>query len=99
MPGRSKKSVSPKEESVPGRVFERPDGFYWESKETKELRGPFATRAEADADLLAGGGADGEFDPESETRAARRKTTSRTSKITEASNPAAGFRRCTGGGG
>jgi hypothetical protein len=30
-------------------------------------RGPFATRAEADADLLAGGGADGEFDPESET--------------------------------
>jgi hypothetical protein len=67
MPGRSKKSVSPKEESVAGRVFERPDGFYWESKETKELRGPFATRAEADADLLAGGGADGEFDPESET--------------------------------
>jgi hypothetical protein len=67
MPGRSSKTVSPKEESLPGRVLERPDGFYWESKETKELRGPFATRAEADADLLAGGGADGEFDPESET--------------------------------
>jgi hypothetical protein len=67
MPGRSNKTVSPKEESLPGRVLERPDGFYWESKETKELRGPFATRAEADADLLAGGGADDEFDPESET--------------------------------
>jgi len=52
---------------VPGRVFERPDGFYWESKETKELRGPFATRGEADADLLAGGAADSEFDPEAET--------------------------------
>jgi len=60
--------IAPNEESVsvpvPGRVLERPDGFYWESKATKELRGPFATRAEADADLLAGGEADGEFDPE-----------------------------------
>ena len=53
--------------SAPGRVLERPDGFYWESKATKELRGPFATRAEADADLLAGGEADSEFDPEAET--------------------------------
>jgi len=63
--------IAPTEESVsvpaPGRVLERPDGFYWESKETKELRGPFATRAEADADLLAGGEADSEFDPEAET--------------------------------
>jgi hypothetical protein len=67
MPTRRNKTVSPKQEAVPGRVFERPDGFYWESKETKDLRGPFATRAEAEADLLAGGGADGEFDPESET--------------------------------
>jgi len=66
MPGRRKRTVSPKEESIQGRVFERPDGFYWESKETK-LRGPFATRAEADADLLAGGGADDEFEPEAET--------------------------------
>ena len=57
---------TPKEEvrCRPGRVLERPDGFYWESKETKELRGPFATRAEAEADLLAGGDADGEFEPE-----------------------------------
>ena len=61
MPRGKKKVVSPAEESVAGRVLERPDGFYWESKETKELRGPFATRAEADADLLAGGAAEGEF--------------------------------------
>jgi len=59
--------IAPAEASVQGRVLERPDGFYWESKQTKELRGPFATRAEADADLLAGGGADDEFDPEAET--------------------------------
>ena len=59
--------VAPKEESVQGRVLERPDGYYWEAKGTKELRGPFATRAEADADLLAGGGTDSEFDPEAET--------------------------------
>jgi len=63
--------LAPKDESVsvppPGRVIERPDGFYWESKTTKEQRGPFATRAEADADLLAGGEADSEFDPEAET--------------------------------
>jgi hypothetical protein len=70
-PAVSKEDLAPKEESVPvsapGRVIERPDGFYWESKADKELRGPFATRAEADADLLAGGEADSEFDPEAET--------------------------------
>jgi hypothetical protein len=63
--------MAPNEEPVsvpaPGRVIERPDGYYWESKANKELRGPFATRAEADADLLAGGGADDEFEPEAET--------------------------------
>lgn len=45
-----------------GRILERPDGFYWESKQTKELRGPFETRAEAEADMLAGGADDGEFE-------------------------------------
>src|SRR5262245_5922019 len=49
--------VSPAEGSVQGRVLQRPDGFYWESKASKELRGPFETRAEAEADLLAGGAA------------------------------------------
>src|SRR4029079_6187895 len=63
--------LAPKDESVlvppPGRVIERPDGFYSESKTTKEQRGPFSQSAEADADLLAGGEADSEFDPEAET--------------------------------
>jgi len=62
MPGRKKQAVSPKEEAQQGRILERPDGFYWESKETKELRGPFETRGEAEADLLAGGAAPEEFD-------------------------------------
>jgi len=62
VPRRKKKVVSLKEEALQGRVIERPDGFYWDSKETKELRGPFATRAEAEADMLAGGAADDELD-------------------------------------
>ena len=38
-----------------GRVIERPDGFYWE-KSKGESFGPFATLAEAEAEMLAGGG-------------------------------------------
>ena len=56
--------IAPAESSVQGRILERPDGFYWESKETEELRGPFASRAEAEADLLAGGSASEEFEAE-----------------------------------
>jgi hypothetical protein len=63
MPRRKKQAVPPKEEALQGRVIERPDGFYWESKQTKELRGPFASLAEAEADLLAGGTGDDELDP------------------------------------
>ena len=48
-------------ESTPlqGRVIERPDGFYWEAKhkDKGETHGPFATLAEAEADLLSGGAA------------------------------------------
>jgi hypothetical protein len=62
VPRRNKKVVSLKEEALQGRVIERPDGFYWESKQTKELRGPFAARAEAEADMLAGGAGDDELD-------------------------------------
>jgi len=41
-------------EALPsGRILERPDGFYWESE--GELNGPFATLAEAEADMLSGG--------------------------------------------
>lgn len=48
---------------VEGRVIKRPDGYYWEAK-GMEPRGPFATRAEAEADLLAGGAAQGDFEDE-----------------------------------
>jgi len=57
----ARKIKPPKDETAEGRVFERPDGFYWEAKDGK-MRGPFASRVEADADLLAGGSAPGEFD-------------------------------------
>jgi hypothetical protein len=62
MPRSKKPLASDKEEAQAGRVLERPDGFYWEAKDSKELRGPFETRAEAEADLLAGGAADAEFE-------------------------------------
>ena len=55
-------------ESAPlqGRVIERADGFYWEAKHKGETHGPFATLAEAEADLLSGGAApeEGEEVPE-----------------------------------
>lgn len=70
MPGRKKKAPAPREkapaprdETLQGRILRRPDGYYWESKATKELRGPFETRAEAEADMLAGGEAVEEFEP------------------------------------
>jgi hypothetical protein len=68
MPRRKKSEVSqppveePIEEQQPieGRVVKRPDGYYWEAKGV-DARGPFATRAEAEADLLAGGASTPEF--------------------------------------
>ncbi len=39
------------------QVFERPDGFYWRAVDSGEESGPFATLAEAEADMLAGGDA------------------------------------------
>jgi hypothetical protein len=44
------------------RVFKRPDGYYWDAK-GRDARGPFATRAEAEADLLAGGTTTTDFEP------------------------------------
>ena len=44
-------------------MIKRPDGYYWQAKGT-EARGPFATRAEAEADLLAGGADSAEFEAE-----------------------------------
>ena len=44
-------------EALPrGRILERPDGFYWEAE--GELNGPFASLAEAEADMLSGGAPD-----------------------------------------
>jgi hypothetical protein len=40
-----------------GRVIERPDGYYWEAKKG-ESHGPFATLAEAEADMIADGTAE-----------------------------------------
>lgn len=36
------------------RIIERPDGFYWQSKESDEEFGPFATLIEAVADMENG---------------------------------------------
>ena len=73
MPRRKKSEVSQppaepieepiEEQPVQGRVVKRPDGYYWEAKGI-EGRGPFVTRAEAEADLLAGGANTPEFDGE-----------------------------------
>ena len=68
MPRRKKSEVSQPpveepidEQPIEGRVVKRPDGYYWEAKGV-DARGPFATRAEAEADLLAGGANTPEFD-------------------------------------
>ena len=63
MPRRKNSAVAQNEETLQGRVLERPDGFYWESKASKGPRGPFETRAEAEADLLAGGAAPEDAEP------------------------------------
>ena len=59
-----RRAAAPKEEalvkesaSLAGHVIERPDGFYWEAKKD-EPHGPFATLAEAEADMLADGAAE-----------------------------------------
>ena len=65
-----RRSAAPKEEAlvkeaapVAGRVIERADGFYWEARKD-ESHGPFETRAEAEADLLADGATEEEDDVE-----------------------------------
>lgn len=45
----------------PARIIERPDGFYWEDRETGEEYGPFATLLEAETDMEAGAGS--EYEP------------------------------------
>ena len=65
---RKKKRTTPEDE-LRGPIIERPDGFYWQSKETGKEYGPFATLAEAEADRLTGGEIEGEVEPEPDTLA------------------------------
>ena len=67
--GSKKPADNPKDEALEtsaldDRVIERPDGFYWESKKSGRSYGPFPTLAEAEADMIAGGVAEEESDPE-----------------------------------
>ena len=50
------KDAAPDSSALDERVIERPNGFYWESKAGKSY-GPFASLAEAEADMLSGGAA------------------------------------------
>jgi len=50
-------------ETPRGRIVERPDGFYWESKGERAEYGPFQTLAEAEANMLAGGAEGEEAEP------------------------------------
>ena len=49
-------------EELRAHIIERPDGFYWESKQNHAEYGPFTTLAEAEANMLADG-ADTEVEP------------------------------------
>ena len=51
---RTKPETVSRDDIPSGRVFERPDGFYW--KDGEEEYGPFPTRAEAQAAMQAGEG-------------------------------------------
>ena len=62
LPDEPREEEEQQAEALPrGHVLERPDGFYWEAD--GELHGPFPTIAEAEADLLSGGGAADAADP------------------------------------
>jgi hypothetical protein len=58
---RRKKSSVSRDETGAEPILKRPDGFYWQRK-SGDLRGPFVTRGEAEADRLAGGPPEGDFD-------------------------------------
>jgi hypothetical protein len=58
---RRKKSSVSRDETGAEPILKRPDGFYWQ-RNSGDLRGPFVTRAEAEADRLAGGSGEDAFD-------------------------------------
>ncbi len=43
------------------RIVERPDGFYWQARETQKEYGPFPTLVEAVDDMLASD--EGDYEP------------------------------------
>lgn len=45
------------------RIIERPDGFYWQDKETGKTYGPFETLREAVQDMEYNAEADSEYEP------------------------------------
>jgi hypothetical protein len=59
---RRKKGAVSRDDVAEEPILKRPDGFYWQRK-SGELRGPFVTRAEAEADRLAGGATEEDFAP------------------------------------
>jgi hypothetical protein len=36
-------------------IFERPDGFYWQSEDDRKQYGPFTSRTAAELDMQSGG--------------------------------------------
>jgi hypothetical protein len=49
---RQARTVTPEIPEFDGvRVIERPDGYYWQSTDGRQERGPFPTRLEAEQDL------------------------------------------------
>ncbi len=59
---RKKPAAAPPEETQAapevdsrGRIFERPDGFYWQSEDRKKQYGPFTTLTDAELDMQSGG--------------------------------------------
>ena len=58
---RRKKPAVSRKQFAEEPILQRPDGFYWRPQ-NGELRGPFVTRDEAEADRLAGGAEEGEFE-------------------------------------
>ncbi|OGA69222.1 MAG: hypothetical protein A3G83_11090 [Betaproteobacteria bacterium RIFCSPLOWO2_12_FULL_68_20] len=59
---KSKKTPdAPREEDERGKIIERPDGFYWQSKDDGKESGPFATLAEAEESMRSDG--ETEYEP------------------------------------
>lgn len=58
---RRKKRVVSRDEFAEEPILKRPDGFYWQRR-SGELVGPFVARTEAEADRLAGGATEDDFE-------------------------------------